>query len=142
MPAISWRSGCQLTAAVRPRAEHSVVHGELGPDHVMVDRDGHPVVIDIENLLYFDVEWEHVFLRLRHTESQYQRPAVDGLDEDRRALQTHPVSVADSWLAGPARRGLPRPGVHARDRRASPERGAGAGRGGLKTRPACLRQVG
>ncbi|MFI7301233.1 hypothetical protein [Streptomyces sp. NPDC050121] len=44
-------------------------------------------MIDIENLLYFDVEWEHVFLRLRHTESQYQRPAVDGLDEDRLALR-------------------------------------------------------
>ena len=34
-----------------------VVHGELSLDHVMVDRDGHPVVIDIENLLYVDVEW-------------------------------------------------------------------------------------
>ena len=39
-----------------------------------------------ENLLYTDVEREHVFLCLRPTESQYQRPAVDGLDEDRLAL--------------------------------------------------------
>ncbi len=69
-----------------PRAEYSVVHGELGMDHVMVDRDGHPLVIDIEDLLYFDVEWEHVFLRLRHTPGQYQRLMVDGLDEDRVAL--------------------------------------------------------
>jgi hypothetical protein len=55
----------ELAAAVRPRAEYSVVHGELGLDHVLVDRDGNPVVIDFEELLYFDVEWEHVFLRLR-----------------------------------------------------------------------------
>lgn len=131
----------QLTAAVRPRAEYSVVHGELGLDHVMVDRDGHPVVIDIENLLYFDVEWEHVFLRLRHTNSQYQQLAVDGLDEDRLALYklTQHLSLT-KWPAAPARRGLPRPGVHARDRRASPERGTGAGPGELKTRPACLCQ--
>ncbi|MFF8232200.1 phosphotransferase [Streptomyces caelestis] len=91
----------QLTAAVRPRAEYSVVHGELGLDHVMVDRDGHPVVIDIENLLYFDVEWEHVFLRLRHTADQYQQLAVDGLDEDRLAL--YKLTQHLSLTAGPLR---------------------------------------
>jgi hypothetical protein len=91
----------QLTAAVRPRAEYSVVHGELGLDHVMVDRDGHPVVIDIENLLYFDVEWEHVFLRLRHTDSQYQQLAADGLDEDRLAL--YKLAQHLSLTAGPLR---------------------------------------
>ena len=41
----------ELAAAVRPRAEYSVVHGELGLDHVLVDRDGSPVVIDFEELL-------------------------------------------------------------------------------------------
>ena len=91
----------RLTAAVRPRAEYSVVHGELGLDHVMVDRDGHPVVIDIENLLYFDVEWEHVFLRLRHTDSQYWQLAVNGLDEDRLAL--YGLTQHLSLTAGPLR---------------------------------------
>lgn len=91
----------QLTAAVRPRAEYSVVHGELGLDHVMVDRHGRPVVIDIENLLYFDVEWEHVFLRLRHTDSQYQQLAADGLDEDRLAL--YRLTQHLSLTAGPLR---------------------------------------
>jgi hypothetical protein len=91
----------QLTAEVRPRAEYSVVHGELGLDHVLVDRNGHPVVIDIENLLYFDVEWEHVFLRLRHTESQYRRLAVDGLDEHRLAL--YKLTQHLSLTAGPLR---------------------------------------
>ncbi|MDI5968817.1 phosphotransferase [Streptomyces sp. SL13] len=91
----------QLAAAVRPRAEYSVVHGELGLDHVMVDRYGQPVVIDIENLLYFDVEWEHVFLRLRHTDGQYQQLAVDGLDEDRLAL--YKLTQHLSLTAGPLR---------------------------------------
>lgn len=91
----------QLTAAIQPRTEYSVVHGELGLDHVMVDRAGHPVVIDIENLLYFDVEWEHVFLRLRHTDSQYRQLAVDGLDEDRLAL--YKLTQHLSLTAGPLR---------------------------------------
>ncbi|MFD8425243.1 phosphotransferase family protein [Streptomyces sp. NPDC059466] len=91
----------QLTAAVRPRTQYSVVHGELGLDHVMVDRDGRPVVNDIENLLYFDVEWEHVFLRLRHAADQYRQLVVDGLDEDRLAL--YRLTQHLSLTAGPLR---------------------------------------
>jgi hypothetical protein len=53
-----------LAAAIHPRSDHRLIHGELGPDHVLVDARGRPVMIDIEGLMYFDVEWEHVFLRL------------------------------------------------------------------------------
>lgn len=31
-----------LAEQVQPRTEYSVVHGELGPDHVQVDADGTP----------------------------------------------------------------------------------------------------
>ncbi|MEU9046034.1 MULTISPECIES: phosphotransferase [unclassified Kitasatospora] len=89
-----------LTAAVRPRAEYAVVHGELGPDHVLVDADGHPVLIDIEGTMYFDVEWEHVFLRIRFHDA-YRPPAVDGLDEARLALYT--LAQRLSLTAGPLR---------------------------------------
>jgi hypothetical protein len=89
-----------LAAAVRPRAEYSVVHGELGLDHVLVDRDGRPVVIDIDHLLYFDVEWEHVFLRIR-LHPNYRYVAVDGLDEDRLAL--YMLTQRLSLTAGPLR---------------------------------------
>ena len=89
-----------LAAAVRPRTEYSVVHGELGLDHVLVDRDGWPVLIDIEDLLYFDVEWEHVFLRLR-LHADYRYVSVDGLDEDRLALYTLVQRL--SLTAGPLR---------------------------------------
>jgi len=89
-----------LAAAVRPRAEYAVVHGELGPDHVQVDAHGNPVVIDIEGLMYFDVEWEHVFLRIRLHDG-YRPLAVDGLDEDRLAL--YMLAQRLSLTAGPLR---------------------------------------
>ncbi|MFF2383391.1 phosphotransferase family protein [Streptomyces sp. NPDC058108] len=89
-----------LAAAVRPRAEHSVVHGELGPDHVLVDQNGRPAVIDIEGLLYFDVEWEHVFLRIRFHDS-YRPLMSGGLDEDRLALYL--LAQRLSLTAGPLR---------------------------------------
>ncbi|MEV7796660.1 phosphotransferase [Streptomyces sp. NPDC087512] len=89
-----------LAAAVQPRAEYAVVHGELGPDHVLVDEVGNPVAIDIEGLMYFDVEWEHVFLRIRLHDA-YQRLEADGLDEDRLAL--YMLAQRLSLTAGPLR---------------------------------------
>jgi len=89
-----------LAAAVRPRAEYAVVHGELGPDHVLVDADGNPVVIDIEGLMYFDVEWEHVFLRIRLHDA-YEPLKADGLDQDRLAL--YMLAQRLSLTAGPLR---------------------------------------
>ncbi|MFF9093989.1 phosphotransferase family protein [Streptomyces sp. NPDC014802] len=90
-----------LSAAVRPRpAAFSLVHGELGPDHVLVDADGSPVLVDIEGALYFDVEWEHVFLRIRLGD-HYAPLAADGLDEDRLALYT--LAQRLSLTAGPLR---------------------------------------
>ncbi|WP_328665909.1 aminoglycoside phosphotransferase family protein [Streptomyces sp. NBC_00322] len=89
-----------LAAAVRPRAEYAVVHGELGPDHVLVDAGGNPVAIDIEGLMYFDVEWEHVFLRIRLHDA-YRPLEVDGLDEDR--LSLYMLAQRLSLTAGPLR---------------------------------------
>jgi hypothetical protein len=90
----------ELAAAVRPRAEYAVVHGELGLDHVLVDGDGNPVLIDIEDLLYFDVEWEHVFMRIR-LGGDYERLAVSGLDENRLVL--YMLAQRLSLTAGPLR---------------------------------------
>src|ERR1700752_3869287 len=49
-----------LAEPIKPRAASALVHGELGPDHVLLDRRGEPVLIDIEGAKYFDVETEHV----------------------------------------------------------------------------------
>jgi hypothetical protein len=75
----------EMAAGVRPRAEYGLIHGELGPDHVLVDDRGAPVLIDIEGTMYFDVEWEHVFLEIRFHE-HYGPLRVDGLDERRMEL--------------------------------------------------------
>ncbi|WP_327323135.1 aminoglycoside phosphotransferase family protein [Streptomyces sp. NBC_01210] len=89
-----------LAAAVRPRSQYGLIHGELGPDHVLVDRHGQPVLIDIEGLMFFDVEWEHAFLRLRFGE-HYRWLDQSDLDEQRLAFYT--LAMRLSLVAGPLR---------------------------------------
>jgi hypothetical protein len=91
----------ELAAAVRPRAEYSVVHGELGLDHVLVDSDGNPVIIDIEDLMYFDVEWEHAHMQIRLHDRWAKTVGVEDLDEDRLALYL--LTQRLSLTAGPLR---------------------------------------
>ncbi|MFI5761272.1 phosphotransferase family protein [Streptomyces sp. NPDC051563] len=89
-----------LRSRVAPRTEHGLIHGELGPDHVLVTEDGEAVLIDIEGLMYFDVEWEHVFLRLRF-QQRYEaltRPALDP-----RRLDLYTLAMRLSLVAGPLR---------------------------------------
>ncbi len=91
----------ELAAAVRPRAEYSVVHGELGLDHVLIDAAGNPVIIDIEGLMYFDVEWEHAHLQVRLGRDWGGTVGVDDLDEDRLAL--YMLAQRLFLVAGPMR---------------------------------------
>ena len=91
----------ELAATVRPRAEYSVVHGELGLDHVLVDADGNPVIIDIEALMYFDVEWEHAHMQVRLHRDWARTVGVDDLDEDRLAL--YMLAQRLFLVAGPIR---------------------------------------
>jgi len=90
----------ELAARARPRREYRLVHGELGPEHLLLDRDGAPVVIDIEGLMFFDVEWEHAFLRIRFGR-QYHLLDRPGLDQRRIALYT--LAMCLSLVAGPLR---------------------------------------
>jgi hypothetical protein len=87
-------------AAIRPRAEYGLVHGELGPDHVLLDGEG-PVLIDIEGLTFFDVEWEHAFLRLRFKPAQYRLLGQHGPDEARVSLYV--LAQRISLIEGPLR---------------------------------------
>lgn len=75
----------ELEAAVTPRPDYSIVHGELGLEHVLLDRRAEPVVIDIENLMYFDAEWEHAHLRVRLND-RYPLVEAPGLDPVRNDL--------------------------------------------------------
>ena len=89
-----------LAAAVRPRDGYALIHGELGPDHVSIDDLGRPVVVDIEGAMYFDVEWEHAFLRLRFGR-HYEWLRVDGLDE--RRMRLYALALDLSLIEGPLR---------------------------------------
>jgi Phosphotransferase enzyme family len=89
-----------LAASVRPRASYGLIHGELGPDHVSIDDRGQPVVVDIEGAMYFDVEWEHAFLRLRFGRD-YEWLRVSGLDERRMSL--YALALDLSLIEGPLR---------------------------------------
>jgi Phosphotransferase enzyme family len=91
----------ELAAAVRPRAGYSVVHGELGLDHVLVDADGNPVIIDVEDLMYFDVEWEHAHMRVRLGRDWARTVGAADLDAGRLAL--YMLAQRLFLVAGPMR---------------------------------------
>lgn len=89
-----------LAAAVSPRTEYSLIHGELGPDHVLIDEQRQPVLIDIEGAMYFDAEWEHAFLRLRFGD-EYGWLGAAGLDEQR--IRLYSLARYLSLIEGPLR---------------------------------------
>ena len=90
----------ELRSAVPAREAYGLVHGELGPDHVLVTADGEPVLIDIEGLTYFDVEWEHAWLRMRFGEAYRQLRPVE-LDPAR--LELYRYAQILSLIEGPLR---------------------------------------
>ncbi|MFG3293509.1 phosphotransferase family protein [Streptomyces sp. NPDC048179] len=90
----------QLYDRIEPRERASLVHGELGPDHVLVTEDGDPALIDIEGLMYFDAEWEHVFLQLRFGPA-YDLLHTGDLDEDR--MELYRLAMHLNLVAGPLR---------------------------------------
>jgi hypothetical protein len=89
-----------MAAGIQPRSEYGLIHGELGPDHVLVDEHGHPVIIDIEGLMFFDIEWEHAFLRFRFDE-YYHYLSEEGLDPAR--LSFYQLCLHLSLCSGPLR---------------------------------------
>jgi hypothetical protein len=89
-----------LAEPIQPRTASALVHGELGPDHVLLDRRGEPVLIDIEGAMYFDAEAEHVWMRMRFG-GHYAKLSRGGLDEDR--LRLYQLCMHLDLVAGPLR---------------------------------------
>jgi aminoglycoside phosphotransferase (APT) family kinase protein len=89
-----------LAQRIRPRERWSLLHGELGPDHVLVPPDGRPCMIDIEGMRYGDVEWEHAYLALRFG-PWYERFREVDLDPVR--LELYTLTHRLSLVAGPMR---------------------------------------
>lgn len=55
----------QLSNNCPKRKVYTFIHGELGPNHVMVDKEDHAYLIDIEGAKYCDLEEELSFLKIR-----------------------------------------------------------------------------
>ncbi len=89
-----------MAAGIPLRSEYGLIHGELGPDHVLVDAHRHPAIIDIEGLMFFDVEWEHAFLAFRFGE-HYRQLRQEGLDDAR--LRFYTLCQHLSLCSGPLR---------------------------------------
>jgi fructosamine-3-kinase len=90
----------QLRDKVAPRQTYALVHGELGPDHVFVTPAGEAVMIDLEGLAYFDVEWEHAWLQMRFGDAY---PALRPVDLDPDRLEFYRYAQVLSLIEGPLR---------------------------------------
>jgi Phosphotransferase enzyme family len=85
-------------AQVKPRHEHGLIHGEIIGDHVLVLPSGEPVLIDTEQIQYFDIEWEHAFLQLLQ-KPHYEHLQAENLDPAR--VDFYKVCLHLSYIAGP-----------------------------------------
>ncbi|MDB5540870.1 MAG: hypothetical protein JWQ89_2597, partial [Devosia sp.] len=88
-------------AQVRPRDWYSLIHGELGADHVMIDGEGRPVIIDVEGVMFFDAEWEHGFTRMRFGNS-YEALGIE-VELDPARLALYELARSLSLVEGPLR---------------------------------------
>ena len=89
-----------LRSTVIAREEYGLVHGELGPDHVLVTPAGEAVMIDFEGLAYFDVEWDHAWLQMRFGDTY---PALRPVDLDPHRLALYRYAQTLSLIEGPLR---------------------------------------
>jgi aminoglycoside phosphotransferase (APT) family kinase protein len=89
-----------LRSTVAARQSYGLVHGELGPDHVLVTPAGEAVLIDIEGLAHFDVEWDHAWLQMRFGEDY---PALNPVDLDPHRLELFRFAQVLSLIEGPLR---------------------------------------
>ncbi|MFD7709312.1 phosphotransferase [Streptomyces sp. NPDC059786] len=89
-----------LHAALEPRADFGVVHGELCAEHTLVGPDGEPVVIDIEGLMYTDIEVEHCWMRMRF--GPYYE-ALRNPDLDPRRVEFYQYVMHLDLVGGPLR---------------------------------------
>lgn len=66
---------------IESRNKYTFIHGELGPNHVIVDEDNNAYLIDIEGAKFYDVEEELSFLDMRF--NKRLKKLSDIIDEQR-----------------------------------------------------------
>ncbi|GFN34148.1 hypothetical protein PCURB6_44080 [Paenibacillus curdlanolyticus] len=72
----------ELEAEIEPRSRNGFIHGELGPNHILINDKMQAYLIDIEGAGFYDLEHEHSFLELRFGE-WYRYLSQDKLDPNR-----------------------------------------------------------
>lgn len=89
----------ELESKIKPRIQYGFIHGELGPDHVLVNDRLEPFLIDIEGAMFFDIEHEHTFLELRLGDF-YRYVKNNTLDSNRILFYRfhHHISLASGGL--------------------------------------------
>ncbi|WP_130616780.1 phosphotransferase [Cohnella abietis] len=89
----------ELESRIEPRSRYGFIHGELGPDHVLVTDDLEPYLIDIEGAEFYDIEHEHSFLEFRFGDF-YRYLKNDNLDPDRMLFYRfhHHISLTSGGL--------------------------------------------
>ena len=91
------QSYISLYKNIKPRKEYVLIHGELGPNHVLVDESNDICIIDIECAKYFDKEYENSFLEFRFGD-YYKYLKEENLDLDR--MKFYKLSHHIGCLAG------------------------------------------
>lgn len=89
----------KLESRIEPRSRYGFIHGELGPDHVLVNEGLEPYLIDIEGASFFDIEHEHSFLEFRFGD-HYRYLKNDTLDPNRMLFYQfhHHISITSGGL--------------------------------------------
>lgn len=89
----------ELESRIEPRSRYGFIHGELGPDHVLVTENLEPYLIDIEGAEFFDIEHEHSFLEFRFGD-YYRYLKNDRLDHNRMLFYRyhHHLSLASAGV--------------------------------------------
>ncbi|TVX91692.1 phosphotransferase [Paenibacillus agilis] len=72
----------ELELRIKPRQTYHFIHGELGPNHIVIDKQLEPCFIDIDGAMFFDLEFEHSFMAFRFDE-QYRYFKNNALDRNR-----------------------------------------------------------
>lgn len=89
----------ELESKIEPRSRYGFIHGELGPDHVLINDKLEPYLIDIEGAEFFDIEHEHSFLQFRFGD-YYRYLKNDTLDPNRMLFYRfhHHISLTSGGL--------------------------------------------
>ncbi|SEN84203.1 phosphotransferase family protein [Paenibacillus sp. OV219] len=72
----------KVCSSIVPRTDYRFIHNELGPDHILLNEQLEPYLIDIEGAGFFDLEYEHSFLQFRFANYERYLARTD-LDEVR-----------------------------------------------------------